>query len=74
MCGPMQQQPDCLFFTKKRSFSNAKFMIFITVESCDKTYYKIEKTCNHFHNILRVFNVLPIFPSTTSRAMGDYYL
>ena len=29
---------------------------------------------NHFHNILRLFDVLPNFPFTTSETMGDYYL
>ena len=29
---------------------------------------------NQFHNILRLFDVLPNFPSTTSKTMGDYYL
>ena len=31
-------------------------------------------TPNHFHNILRLFDVLPNFPFTTSETMGDYYL
>ena len=29
---------------------------------------------NHFHNILRLFDGLPIFTFTTSEAMRDYYL
>ena len=29
---------------------------------------------NHFHNILRLFDVLLNFPSTTSETMRDYYL
>ena len=29
---------------------------------------------NQFHNILRLFNVLPNFPFTTSETMCDYYL
>ena len=29
---------------------------------------------NHFHNILRLFDVLPNFPFTTSEAMRDYCL
>ena len=29
---------------------------------------------NHFHNILRLFDVLPNFPFTTSETMGDFYL
>ena len=31
-------------------------------------------TCNQFHNIFRLFDVLPNFPITTSETMGDYYL
>ena len=29
---------------------------------------------NQIHNILRLFDALPNFPSTTSETMGDYYL
>ena len=29
---------------------------------------------NHFHNILKLFNVLPNFPLITSETMSDYYL
>ena len=29
---------------------------------------------NHFHNILRLFNVLPNSPFTTNEKMRDYYL
>ena len=32
------------------------------------------KPYNHFHNILRLFDVLSNFPFTTSETMGDYYL
>ena len=28
---------------------------------------------NHFHNILRLFDVLSNFPFTTSETMRDYY-
>ena len=31
-------------------------------------------TSNHFHNILKFFDVLPNFPFTTSETMRDYYL
>ena len=31
-------------------------------------------TYNQFHNILRLFDVLPNFSFTTSATMGDYYL
>ena len=29
---------------------------------------------NQFHNISRLFNVLPNFAFTASKTMGDYYL
>ena len=32
------------------------------------------RTFNHFHNILRLFDVLPNFPFTTSETMRDYHL
>ena len=32
------------------------------------------KSCNQFHNILRLFNVLPKFPFTTCETMSDYHL
>ena len=31
-------------------------------------------TFNQFHNILRLFNVLPNFPFTAGEVMGGYYL
>ena len=31
-------------------------------------------TCTFFNNILRLFDILPNFPFTTSDAMRDYYL
>ena len=34
----------------------------------------IVRDYNQFHNILRLFNVLPNFSFTTSETMGDYYL
>ena len=35
---------------------------------------KIKFADNHFHNILRLFDVLPNFPFTTGETIGDYYL
>ena len=34
----------------------------------------MQSTYNHFHNILRLFDVTPNFPFTTSETMDDYYL
>ena len=36
--------------------------------------YSSLKTYNQFYNILRLFDVLPNFPFTTSETVGDYYL
>ena len=33
-----------------------------------------QETHNHFHNIFRVFDVLPSFPFTTSKRMWENYL
>ena len=35
---------------------------------------KINDLHNHFHNILRLFDVLSNFPYTPSETMLDYYL
>ena len=37
-------------------------------------FYILELDKNHFHNILRVFRVLPNFGFTASETMCDYYL
>ena len=34
---------------------------------------KNRQNYNHFHNILRLFDVLPSFLFTASETMGDYY-
>ena len=36
--------------------------------------FNIWESYNQFHNILRLLDVLPNFPFTTSETMGDYYL
>ena len=36
--------------------------------------YEMGQVYNHFHNILRLFDVLPNFPFTTSEMMSNYYL
>ena len=35
---------------------------------------KIDRSYNHFHNILGTFDVLANFPFTTSEMTDDYYL
>ena len=47
---------------------------YITVFLSIKTKYYFSADCSHCHNILRLFDVLPNFPFTTSETMRDYYL
>ena len=35
---------------------------------------RLHNSYNHFHNILRLFDVLPSFAFTTNEMMRDYYL
>ena len=37
-------------------------------------YEKKSEGYNHFHNVLRLFDVLINFPFTASETMRDYYL
>ena len=48
---------------------NFKKPLKITIE-----FWKLELASIHFHNILRLFDLLPNFPFTTSETMCDYYL
>ena len=49
--------------------------LFITNSAVNKTYKAKENfSDNHFHNILRLFDVLPNFPFTASETMRDFYL
>ena len=48
-------------FVKKRQWSH----YILLLANSDSTNYK------HFRNILRLFDVLPNFPSTTSKTMRD---
>ena len=51
-------------------FSN-KMPILANTGSCP---HFIDQTLNQFHNILRLFDVLLIIPSTASETMCNYYL
>ena len=53
--------------TQKGYFRTKKMKI--TIE-----FYIFKLIYNHFHNNLRLFDVLPNFPITTSETMCDYYL
>ena len=42
--------------------------------SCRNAMKLVTEDHNQFHNILRLFDVLPNFPFTTCETMGNYYL
>ena len=44
------------------------------IANSTKSSHVLNNTYNQFHNILRLFNVLPNFPFTTSETMCDYCL
>ena len=43
-------------------------------EKCFRKSENVLSFHNHFHNILRLFDVLSNFPFTTSEMMREYYL
>ena len=53
------------FMTSTNVFVDLDFVVVIP---------KINDLHNHFHNILRLFDVLSNFPYTPSETMLDYYL
>ena len=64
---------------KTKAYLEPKWSIF--VKTVTTTYYGCSKTpsemfdYNQFHNILRLFDILPNFPFfTASETMCDYYL
>ena len=50
------------------------FLIFLITTVPISIECEKQETYNHFHNILRLFNVLRNFPFTTSETMRNYYL
>ena len=64
-----------LFDRLNRYHSNIKLTIELNPSNfSDTKLTNINGAYNHFHNILRLFDVLPNFPLTTSGTMDDYYL
>ena len=51
-------------------------MIFLTIGAVNKDIKAKKKKLadSHFHNISRLFDVLPNFPFNRSERMRDYYL
>ena len=56
-----------ILFFSRFSFQNIIFFL-------DSVFENIIFFHNQAHNILRLFDVLPNFPFTTSETMGDFYL
>ena len=56
-------RPEVSFFFLEISSKNQNFLLKLNF-----------RTYNQFHNILKLFDVLPNFIFTTSETMGDYYL
>ena len=54
----------------------AFFMLLTTVRNSNLNYecFEVSHSYNHFHNILKLFDVLPNFLFTTSKTMRHYYL
>ena len=49
--------------------------VYLALGRCGKQNKEIlTLICNHFHNILRLFDFLPNFPFTTIGTMHNYYL
>ena len=47
---------------------------FFSIADHQKSDFRTLVNYNHFHNILRLFDVLPNLPFTTSETMRGYYL
>ena len=55
----------CIFAPKQKIWKKLHIVIEFNI-------FKL--LCDHFHNMLRLFHVLPNFLFTTSESMSDYYL
>ena len=49
-----------------------KYMFQIKQKKANIEVFKLTPICNHFRNILRLFDVLPNFPFTTSEKKCHY--
>ena len=66
--------PENVSTTKLMEQVIALICLFLTNLVVNKNKSKRNFADNQFHNILRLFDVLPNFPFTTSETIGDYYL
>ena len=70
----MSEQEEVFSFeaTSPLTFDDFKKKSLYVLLNSIKNNYKAN--CNQFHNILRLFDVLPNFLFTTSETMGHHYL
>ena len=62
-------------FLKDKLNSSLNMTLFLKMKLFIKTQQaKGNLADNDFHNILRLFDILPNFPFTTSQTIRDYYL
>ena len=54
-------------------WATRKLEFILVLDHC-ATFFLPLCSYNQFHNIVRLFDVLPNFPFSTSETMGDYYL
>ena len=64
----------CFCYYRKHPNHDNRISLFATIFFLLLTIALILCTYNHFHNVLRLFDVLPNFPFTASKTMRDYYL
>ena len=65
---------DCFFLKKIGKKWPPKTVIGIRIIACFLLKYPQTPIYNQFHNILRLLDILPNFPFTTSETMCDHYL
>ena len=66
---------DCFFLKKNwQEMTSKKVFIGIRIIACFLLKYPQTPIYNQFHNILRLLDILPNFPFTTSEMMCDHYL
>ena len=71
---PMELRKELWEKVKKKHREEVKIAYFLYRNVVVKLRNNQDLNHNQLHNILRLFDVLPNFPFTTSEKMRDYYL
>ena len=61
----------------KSIWTSVEVLCYVEIIGSEMSFAKAffdERTYNHFHNILKLFDALPNSPFATSETMRDYYL